>query len=386
MDENVLKSLEEKKARVRTTLKNQKADKIPFVMWRSDYLIYYFGYEMAQIDSFDQLVNILKRGSEELQFDLCDPVFPIKPFYVPQEAVYGGSMMRISPDYNTTQIDPGKIQIMTQEDYPTFIDDPINAMLEKLLPRRLKLLAEGTVEEKLNRYSKLNEVNTAVGEYTRRLTDEVGLLGTAHHFFTMPVDILFDFFRDFSGIIRDIRKCPEYVIEAADKLADLIIQDMSKAPVLDYSTTTAALHLPPFIKPKDFEKVYWPSFKKIVETAHAQGRVCKFLFEKSWSHLFEFLEELPKNSVIGYFERDDDFREVCRRLGDRMIIAGGIDTNLLARGTKQQCIDSVKSIIDDTCNSGGVMLVTDMPLLYSKDAIPENFKAVADTIATYGRY
>jgi hypothetical protein len=69
-----------------------------------------------------------------------------------------------------------------------------------------------------------------------------------------------------------------------------------------------------------------------------------------------------------------------------MIIAGGIDTNLLARGTKQQCIDSIKSIIDDTCHSGGVMLAADTPLLYAKDAIPENYKAVADTIASYGRY
>jgi hypothetical protein len=294
MNDNIMKLLEERKARVRITLKNEKADKVPFVMWRGDYLIYYCGYEMGQIESFDQLVDIIKRGYEELQLDLCDPIYPVKPFYVPQAEIYGGGMMTIMPDLSGVQINPQKIQIMSPEDYPALIENPIDTLLEKILPRRLKLLADGTVEEKLTRFSKLNSINNAIGEYQKRLVEEVGQLGTAHHFFSMPVDILFDYLRDFSGIINDIKKRPEYIVEAADRIADLIIQEMSKAPVLDYSTPTAALHLPPFIGPKDFEKVYWPSFKKIIEAAHRQGRVVKLLFEKRWSHLFEFLEELPK--------------------------------------------------------------------------------------------
>lgn len=387
MNEKTLQLYEKRKERAAATLKNGKADRIPIVAWRSDYLVYYYGYDMNQMDSYDKMIDIYKRASDEFDFEVCDIMDPIGLTYPIRGKILDGTMYSLSEDGNCVQINPDLIEIMRPEEYDDFIKDPAKLLLDTVLPRRLNIFTDKyTKEEKLAKLKELDMLNAKGGEFRQKCFDETGLLGSAHIFYTMPVDQLFDFIRNFTGITKDIRRCPDKVAEAADVLADFIITDIEKSTVLDYSTATAALHLAPYIKPKDFEKVYWPSFKKIIEHSFELGHVSKLLFEKSWKHLFDYLDELPANSICGYFEKDDGFENVCKRLGDRMIIAGGIDTNLLARGTKEQCVSDIKRIIDECCQDGGVFLAADMPMVYGVDGKPENFKAVIETIREYGNY
>ena len=86
------------------------------------------------------------------------------------------------------------------------------------------------------------------------------------------------------------------------------------------------------------------------------------------------------------FEKDEDFREICKHFGDHMILAGGVSTELLAHGTVEENVEYTKALIDDCCQDGGVFLAADLPILYKNDAKKENLKAVCDTIDTYGRF
>jgi len=150
--------------------------------------------------------------------------------------------------------------------------------------------------------------------------------------------------------------------------------------------STAAVHLAPFLKPKDFEKVYWPYFKKITTSCFEKGYVNKLLFEKSWKHVFNYLEELPDRSICGYVEKEDGFEETVKYFGNRMIVVGGIQSDLLARGTVEEVKAQVKKTIDTACGDGCVMLAPDLPLIYPVDAKPENYKAAMETVRQYGNY
>jgi len=185
--------------------------------------------------------------------------------------------------------------------------------------------------------------------------------------------------------MRDIKRCPDKVAEASDVLVDLLIKKtlgVARQPAED-CFVQLFLHLPQFIRAKEFEKVYWPSFKKYVDTITAHGHKIVILFEKNWEHLYEYIQDLPKGKILGLFE-EDDLRKAKRVLGNTMCIAGGIKVNDLRYGTKEQCIDIVKELIDDLVPGGGFILTTDKGLIAPDDAKPENLRAVTEFVVQHG--
>lgn len=383
---DALKLLNERRNRVALTLDNKKADKVPYVMWRSDYLVNYYNILMSKITSYDMMFDIFKKAHEEMCIDVCDPAAPIGIFHQGRFDTLGGGVCVVMPGGDYIQINAGKLEVMKEDEYDLFFKDPVGTLTDVILPRRLGILCEGTWEEKLARYAKMDELKKERKAFEKRCEEEIGMLGSSYGAVLMPVDYLFDYLRDFEGIISDIRRRPSKVIEFAEIITEFHLETIASMSPIPYSTIGSTLHLPPYIKPKDFEKVYWPSFSKITNFAAEKGHKLRYIFEKEWKHLFDFVEEFPKNAVCGFFERDEDFRYLEKRFGDKLILAGGIDTNLLVHGSKEENIASIKSVIDDCCATGGVFLAADMPILYPNDANPENLKAVIDTIADYGKF
>ena len=369
------------------TVNYEKADRIPLVAWRSDYMINYFGLEQRDMD-FENIVDVYVRGNEVFDWDACDLSAPFNPTYGERAKIFQGSMYHMNDDHNAVQIDPSAIEPMAPEEYEDFTKDPPRYLANVLLPRRLKVFDENhTKEEKLAALRALDEINAKNAVFRNSVVDKTGLVGTAHVMVSVPIDFIFDFLRNMTGIAKDMRRCPEKIIEASDVLVQHTLNDIKNAPVIPHSAVTSALHLTPFLKPKDFERFYWPYFEDIIVTSHNCGHKCKMLFEKSWKHVFNYLDELPANSLIGYMEREDGFGYCVEHFAPKkQIIVGGIESELLARGTKQQVIDQVKFNIENYCGDGGVMLAPDLPLIYKVDAIPENYKAAMDTVRKYGNY
>jgi len=387
MDAKTAALFEQRKERVSKTLQNEKADRIPLVAWRSDYLVPYYGYQMSEIDNYDKMLEIYKRANEEFDWDVCDLTDPFGLTYPLKGEALRGSMYHMNDDRNAVQIDPSVVEIMGQDEYDAFIKDPLHMLGDVILPRRYKLLSEDVLEEeKFAGLDRIAEINAKSFAFRKQVVEETGLLGSSHVFWSVPIDYIFDMLRNFTGIVKDIRRCPEKVCEASDIMVEYYCKDIRKQPRIPYSMATSALHLAPFLKPADFEKVYWPYFRKLVETSFECGHQSKLLFEKSWKHVFDFLDELPKNCICGYFEKEDGFGNVVKRFGDKMIIVGGIESDLLARGTVEQVEAQVKDTIDKYCGDGGVMMATDLPIIYKVDAKPENYKAAMETVRKYGNY
>jgi uroporphyrinogen-III decarboxylase len=145
------------------------------------------------------------------------------------------------------------------------------------------------------------------------------------------------------------------------------------------------MHLPQFLSPKDFERVYWPSFIKLANYFTNKGYVIRYYFESNYEHLYDYLQELPKGQIVGLFE-DDDLRKAKKFLGNNMAIAGGMPTSLLYLGSTQECIDYAKALIDDLAPGGGYIFAMNKIMLSPTDGRAENLKAVTEFAHEYGVY
>jgi hypothetical protein len=377
--------LEQRRERVLKTFRREKTDKVPFLFCSDSYVPYYAGIPLQEIQTFDQALEANRITNEDLQYDcIYAPYMPQNLILTPKLSLLEGGAHVVGDNY-VKQVVPSSIKIFEPEEYPELIKDPINYLLETVFPRRHKLLAGKDPEKKFRNIVQLFGMGQQLSDYLAKCETECGLpvLLNGIYYFN-PVDVIFDLLRDFTGIISDVKRCPKLLRDAGLAMVDGVLKMTSLQPPDSYRAIVCPMHLPAFLRPKDFEKVYWPSFKKLTEGIVAQGHNVMFYFEKNYSHLYDYLQELPSHNVSGIFE-EDDIRVVKQKLGNRMTIAGGLSTNLLYYGTKQECIDHVKGLIDDVAPGGGYFIAPDTPLLFPVDAKPENLKAVADFINDYGR-
>ncbi|MEM1998818.1 MAG: uroporphyrinogen decarboxylase family protein, partial [Archaeoglobaceae archaeon] len=121
-------------------------------------------------------------------------------------------------------------------------------------------------------------------------------------------------------------------------------------------------------------------FKEVV----ALGLTPFVLFEGKHDAHLETLKEAPKGKVVGVFEKTDP-RKVREVLGDRIILVSGPPNSLLISGTPQKVEDFMKKLLED-CKAGGMMIWPGVDGGISRDAKPENVKAMIDAVKKYGKY
>ncbi|MFZ7121534.1 MAG: uroporphyrinogen decarboxylase family protein [Eubacteriaceae bacterium] len=376
-----MKLVEEKKERVIKTIRREEVDKPPFMFIADGYYPYYAGVDKSEITTYEKAAEISLKVTEDLQYDTTlMPYMPANLLYAPNIQSLGGGCHVVKDC--SRQICPEKVVIMSPEEYPALIKDPAKFLLETALPRRLELLGNKSHDEKYNGFLQVLQEGKKVGQYARSL-EAGGMLsirGGSPIF--SPVDYIFDFLRDFSGIMGDVKRHPEFLRDAGLAILENLKPVIKSMPTASDRGIFIPMHIPAFLRPKDFEKVYWPSFKGLVEYMVEQGHNVVCYFEKKYGHLFDYLQELPKQGVIGIFQ-EDDIRITKEILGKTMTIAGGLSTTIMQHGTKQECIDHVKGLIDDLCPGGGYFIAPDTPMMFPVDAKPENLKAIADYIRDY---
>ncbi|KNZ41487.1 uroporphyrinogen decarboxylase family protein [Acetobacterium bakii] len=297
-----------------------------------------------------------------------------------------------SDEMETIQIETGLSEIMLPEEYPKLIANPRSFFVNEILPRKHKIFQSGTMEEK---YQKLAHSLSFLFKYFHdrgvlvdRFKTEQGLPVIEAIAPFAAGDLLLDSLRDFSGSINDIKRKPKEFAEACMAITEQFTIPTTFAALVQPTNDKYLhmfLHLPPFIRAKDFEKVYWPSFKKYIETFAQKGYKFAILFEKNWSHLYDYLQELPAGCILGFFE-EDDLKVVKAKLSKNMCIAGGISTNDLTYKSPQECIDVAKKIIDEVAPGGGFVFSTDKVLLGKNDANKECLIAVNEFVHEYGVY
>ena len=144
------------------------------------------------------------------------------------------------------------------------------------------------------------------------------------------------------------------------------------------------MHMAPYMRTKDFERFYWPTFKRYVEALDEAGVGATIFVEQDWSRYYDYLFELPENTMMIFEEGNPS--EVKEKLGKKHILAGFYPMGVLKTGTEQECLDKAKEIVDILAPGGKYIFTLDKNLLTIRDINPENLKTVLRFVKEYAVY
>ena len=137
-----------------------------------------------------------------------------------------------------------------------------------------------------------------------------------------------------------------------------------------------------FMSLKQFETFYWPGLKTILLAMTDAGLTPFVFWEGSWDQRLEYLRELPKGKVVGWFDRTNLFK-AKEVIGDTMCICGDMPLSLLQTGTPEQVKAYAKKLIDVVGRGGGFIMGSNTVL---DNANPKLVKVWVDFTREYGVY
>lgn len=279
-----------------------------------------------------------------------------------------------------------EIADMKPDEYPELIKNPTEFIANVLLPRRFPVLNAPYPANYEALKKAYDEIMYFVGILNKSVAwakEEYGMPVMSSGVFYTPADMLFDFFRGFKGLILDIRKRPEEVIAACEVLANYECK-LRFANAKKGSLMFMPLHVATYLNPKQFDQVYWPALKMVVEAAIAKGIRPVLYLENDWTPYLDYLLRFPKNTISIMVEKGD-MKMIKEKLGGHMSIIGGMPCHILRNCTKEECVAYAKNVLDIMAPGGGFVFSTDKLLLSPGDIDVENYKAVVEVVRNYGK-
>ena len=214
---------------------------------------------------------------------------------------------------------------------------------------------------------------------------EKGLPPLSGGFSGAPFDMIGDMLRGTAGVMMDMYRRPDKLIEAMERLVPMVIQeavgnaDRSGCPIM-----MMPLHkgMDNFMSAKQYETFYWPTFRKVLMGLINEGCVPMPFAEGLYNNRLEVIKDLPRASIIWYFEQTDMAR-AKKVLGDHACIAGNIPVSVLCTGTPQEVKAHCKRLIE-ICGPGGGYILTGGAQMDKGN--PDNLRAVMEAAKEYGVY
>ena len=387
---NLQQIIEEKLIRIKSAIDLEPHDRVPVIATGDFWPVGYSKkYTMQQaFYSIDILGECYKEVFQEFNdWDACNTtLYSLGPMLdATGSRRYNIPGRDISPRAEFQHPD---LTLMSAEEYPKLIEDPLKFQIEEIIPRLCKRISSTDITLRTKALAKatlfFGQWMEKQRSYSALWRDRYGIppifQGTAIY---MPIDWIADNLRGFQQGLMDIKERPDEVQAACEALAPFILHvGLSSAPAGgDYPLLFNPQHVSPFISPKDYEKIYWPTFKKIVDQVVERGYRVWILFENNQAQHLERLQDLPKRKIVAHIE-NTDLTKVKKYLGGRFCIAGGMNPRVLVRGTPQEIQDQTRSVLKLFEDEPGFIMAcsTGIPI----NTKPENLHAWLDTIKKYG--
>jgi hypothetical protein len=219
--------------------------------------------------------------------------------------------------------------------------------------------------------------------------------GPAHGFPSMmamgvlsfaPFDAIGDTLRGTKSIMMDMFRNGDKLLKAIDIMTDIIIHSILHNPMIcDAVTVGFPLHkgADGWMSPKQYEKFYWPSLKRVMDALINEGLICMMFAEGSYNTRLEVVkDDFPKGSAIWWFDQTD-MALAKKILGDKFAIMGNVPSSLMVTGSPADVKACCRKLIKTCGKDGGYVMaagcIADNPKL-------ENLQAMMEAVREYGGY
>lgn len=390
----------------------REPDRVPIIPWN----FHFYPAKWVGMSFQDAMHNhqgyydALKQAVLQHEFDMApeSSVFPAQPW----EALglkYWKWPGHGVPKDRVFQYD--EHEIMAAEEYDDFIGCPDTFTMNALWPRistTFEPLADlpplhhcFSVPEVLGAYlcqppfvnmleellrlgrewAKHNEVKTRC--YAE--LEEAGFVRTYGGVIFPPFDMVSVWLRGLRGSMLDMYRHPDRLLAAIDVCTEMQFQSgvrqaaVSQNPRLSLFAYRGAAG---FMSTEQFERFYWPSLLKLLNTLVDEGLTPVAYVEGDYTPRLHYLTDLPKGKVPIHFDMIDRV-QTAKVISDHNCFWGNVPVSLMELGTPQEVADDVKELIDLFAAGGG--LIIDGAGTITDDTKPENVEAMVDTVHTYGR-
>lgn len=369
------------------TLEHKIPTRVPISpLYQIELVLQYAGFDLRYEQfSLDKWIEALDIFSRDFDVDTMGQVamrFPaVYKMLGSKNYVIGGNGFLQHPN----------VVGMEVNDYDSLIENPYDTIVETVIPKihtNLNTTPQSAAEIKSKAFFLQMTNLMKIGQASTEIAIKYGK-STCSLFSSMteaPLDFLADQLRSFTGVSGDIRRYGEKVEAACEALLPLMIKmGAAKGPVgTKDHVIFIPLHMAPYMREKDFERFYWPTFKKLIVELDKMGYSVYTALEQDWSRYADYLLELPDN-VILWVECGEPkmFKE---KLGNKHILNGFYPLDLVKHGTKAECEDEIKRLFDIVAPGGGYIFNFDKEPLILDDINVDNFKAIIKTAKEYGVY
>jgi len=223
-----------------------------------------------------------------------------------------------------------------------------------------------------------------IGAYNAEVT-ALGFPNIWGGFTKAPFDMIGDTLRGTKGIMLDMYRQPDKLLQALEAMTPLMIKmGVGAAKTNGQPIIFIPLHkgADGFLSDEQFKKFYWPTLRKVMMGLIAEGVVPNPAAEGGYNSRLEAVCDLPKGKTLWMID-NTDMAKAKKTLGSVACLAGNMPSALLKLGTPQEVKDYAKKLID-TCSKGGGFIMSNGA--FFDDAKPENVHAMIDFTKEYGVY
>jgi hypothetical protein len=277
-------------------------------------------------------------------------------------------------------------EYMTADEYDEFIFDPTGFYLHKYLPRvaeafegfdelpvfpgicylgmttAIRPFARQRVRKSFERIVLAAEEGDRfarhVGEFIRRMYSHGYPMINLSSLFS-PYDFIADYFRGAKGMMKDMFRHRDKLLEMLDKTAVFLTR---KAIDMARGTGNPIVFIPihwapdAFMSPKQFETFWWPPFRKMMLGMIEAGLVPMPLWESDCTKRLATIRDIPPGKCIYWFERTD-LVKAFEVLGDVVALRGNLSPSMMTTGTPQEVDAAVKHLVANVWNKGGSLIL-----------------------------
>ena len=281
--------------------------------------------------------------------------------------------------------------VMNADEYDLLIEKPFDFLMETVVPRAYKNLANKSSPAAVGALLKMGQ---EVAKFPGFLMDFVGKMkeeAWLPYYYALtpnPLDLIGAFLRDFDTLSLDLYRMPEKVKKACEALAPVLTAVGKLTGKISLDVTGSRRVFCPiwyntYLSPEKFKEFHFPYIKQIVNGLIEAEFTPLMSFQGRSDHLLEILKELPAGKVIMWFDKTDlvKAREV---LGDKYCLAGGMPSSLLIGGTPEKVRQYTEELINNLKGNGSFIVSSEFNGM--GDAKVENVKAMTETVRKLGNY
>jgi uroporphyrinogen-III decarboxylase len=409
------KAYHDRITRVKDVIQLRVPDRVPVYTSSGFFLAYYAGItpETAIYD-YGKLGMAWKNFVMDFQPDVYAgsvTALPEKAFEMLDHKLYLWPSHAITPD---TPYQYVEAEHMMADEYDALIQDPSDFLMRVYLPRIFGVLKPF---ERLSSLANTAEI-AFVGPYLMRYAmpkvrsafeallvtrqealkwrelvvacdkalNEAGFPILTGGSTKAPFDMLGGTLRGTKGIMIDMYRQPDKVLEALERLTPLMISmGVGGARASERPLVFIPLHkgADGFMSDEQFKRFYWPTLRKVILGLIAEGLVPFIFAEGVYNNSrLEIVKDIPRGKTIWLFD-DTDMAKAKSVLGDTACIAGNVPISLLSTGKPDEVKAYCKKLIDVAGKDGGFIMASGAVIDQAK---PENLRAMIEFTKEYGVY